>query len=414
MKTSRATKNSGSILVAAMFFVFVIGVLSLVYLLLVQNSNNMVIRAQTWNSALPVAEAGIEEGMANLNQQGISTSSNAISFSAFSRSLNGGTYSVNSSATGVVSTIISTGIVSAPVTGGNISRTVRVTAQRQGLFSKGMISMTYINLNGNGVISDSYNSLLGAYDPNATPGTNGDIAAVNGLVNLGNHIIDGNLYLGPNSTLTNNPNGGVTGTIYTDWNMPFSDVSLPTTDTNNYTIIWSPAPGTSSSHTFTNSGYYIINDTGDLNVAAGVTVTLDVKVSNYDLSKATISISGGTTNAGTIVMYQESGSLTLGGSAGGGALNNPPSVPSNQPKNFTYFGLPGVTSISLKGSSDFIGVIYAPEADLTLSGGGSKQNLMGSFIAKSLTISGGYNIHYDTSLAGYYYGYYVAGSWQEL
>jgi len=33
-----------------------------------------------------------------------------------------------------------------------------------------------------------------------------------------------------------------------------------------------------------------------------------------------------------------------------------------------YYGLPGVTSVTFGGTSSFVGVIYAPEASLTLNG----------------------------------------------
>jgi hypothetical protein len=139
---------------------------------------------------------------------------------------------------------------------------------------------------------------------------------------------------------------------------------------------------------------------------------LDVKVTDYN--PGGITILGGTTNAGTMIVYQESGTFTLGGSAGAGAWNNPPTVPSNQPKNFVYFGMPGVTSVTIGGSAVFLGVIYAPEADISFNGGGSSDDLMGSFIGKSLTIKGHYQVHFDVSLLGYYYGYYAIGTWAEL
>lgn len=420
MKHSRLQRSSGSVLLATMGFVLAIAAFMVAYLYVVQNSNRSVSRAQAWNSALAITEAGIEEGLANLNQVAITTNPIATTFNPFSHNLNGGTYYVSSSAAGVVSTITSTGVVSAPLTGDAIPRAVRITAQRQALFSKGMVSMTTIDMKGNGVISDSYNSTNGPYS-SAPHGANGDVAALNGVVNIGNHTIDGNLYLGPNSTYSppQSGQGGVTGTVYQDWNMQFPDAFLPTNDINGNLISWTPAPITNSGpstidHIFTNSGYYSITDNGNIIVAAGITVTLDVKQFSYDLSKATITIYGGTTNAGSVIMYQESGSVTLGGTSSGGAFNNPPTIPSNRPENFVYFGLPGVTSIKYNGSSDFVGVIYAPEADLELKGGGSGVNFSGSLIVKSLTIDGNYNIHYDTSLLGYYYGYYVAGSWQEL
>lgn len=410
MKTDRFSRQTGSVLLGTMIFVIAIAAFLVSYLLLVQHSNSTVARAQQWNSALAVSEAGIEEGLANLNTAAISKSSNAISFSAFSRSLNGGNYYVNSSAVGMVSTITSTGVVSAPVSSQTIGRTVRVTAQRQALFSKGVISMTYIDMNGNGIAADSFNShdtnqsVNGKYVASYFSGTNGDIAAVGGIVNLNNHTISGDLYLGPNAELVR---GNVTGDIYTDWNMQFGDVSVPQYDVNGVDIsgMWTPAPGTSSAHTFTNSGYYTVWDNGDIIVKPGVTVTLDVKKTDY--SPSALNIMGGITNPATVVMYQMSGSLKLSGGSSGGAFNS-------RPENFQYFGGTNLTSIEYSGTSDFYGVIYAPQADMRLSGGGSGVNFVGSFLVKSLTMNGGYNIHYDTSLVGLYWGLFVAGSWQEL
>jgi hypothetical protein len=410
IKTKQA---AGSVLLITMVFVLIVAAIMISYLTLVQSSDQTVARAQQWNAALAVAEAGIEEGMAVVNQVPITNTNMGFTISSLSHNLNGGTYYVNGSG----NIITSTGIVSAPITGDPIARIVQVNAQRQGLFSKGMISMTFITMNGNDIATDSYNSTNNAQSNNGAwngyVGTNGDVAAVNGIVNIGNHTIDGNLYLGPNSSFTG---GNVLGTTYTDWNSQFPDASLPTTDANGNALpsTWPDAPGTSSSHTITNNGYYTIRDTGDITVAAGVTATLDVQVFSYDLSKTTITIMGGTTNAGTIVMYQEAGNVTLGGSSSGGAYNNPPAIPSNRPRNFTYFGLKDVTSVTLGGATDFVGVIYAPEADVKLNGGGSGVNFIGSIVMKSVTMNGHYNFHYDESLKSYFYGYYVVGSWAEL
>jgi len=414
MKKLRFHREKGSVLLATMIFVLAIAAYMVNYLLLVQNSNQNTARAQRWNSALALAEAGIEEGLANLNTAAISTSSNAISFPAISgRSLNGGFYSVSCSAAGVVSTITATGVVSAPISGQSIARVVQVTAQRQALFSKGIISMTYIDMQGNSIASDSWNSqdnsqsYYGHYT-NSYSGTNGDVAAVDGYVNIGNQTISGDLYLGPNSTFAAGPNGEVSGTIYKDWNMQFGSVSVPVVDAagNDITGLWTPAPGTSAGHAFTNSGYYIISDNGPITVTNGIKVILDVR-NPTDYKPTGLNIMGGTTNAGTVIMYQTTGTLTLGGGSAGGAINN-------RPENFQFFGGTNLTKITFSGSSDFVGVIYAPQADLKLDGGGSANNVMGSFLVKSLTMNGHYRIHYDTSLLGLYWGFFVAGTWQEL
>jgi choice-of-anchor A domain-containing protein len=90
-------------------------------------------------------------------------------------------------------------------------------------------------------------------------------------------------------------------------------------------------------------------------------------------------------------------------------------VDSGRARNFWYYGLPGVTSITYGGTSSFVGVIYAPEADLTLNGGGNNNGLIGASITRSITMNGHYNFHFDEDLlsSGPSRGYVVT-SWKEL
>src|SRR6516165_11249095 len=125
MIKSGTNKRSGSVLVGAMIFVLLIASGLVSYLLLVQNSDQSVARAQQWNSALPIAEAGVEEAMACLNMMAISTNQTATNFTLPQQSLSGGYYNVNVSITNVVTNVItSSGNVYAPITKDLISRTV--------------------------------------------------------------------------------------------------------------------------------------------------------------------------------------------------------------------------------------------------------------------------------------------------
>jgi hypothetical protein len=265
-------------------------------------------------------------------------------------------------------------------------------------FSYALGAVGSIAMNGNGLVSDSFNSAdtnlstNGQYDP-AKASTNGNVASVQGIVNIGNHTIFGNLYLGPTATCTNNPDQ-ITGTIYTNYNVRFPDVTLPNTDTNGNQIEWlaaAPIVGSGGIYTnyFTSNGYYDINNNYPIFVQTNVSVTVDVKSSSY--SPGGLTINGGTTNSGTLVMYQKSGTVTLGGNSGGGAIHN-------RPQNFIYFGLPGVSSITLSIGTNFVGVIYAPEASLTLNGGGDINNFEGSAIIQTVALNGHYTFHFDESL----------------
>ncbi len=260
------------------------------------------------------------------------------------------------------------------------------------LFAYALATQGNLDLYGLGVISDSWNSHdtnqsnNGSYS--AYAGTNGNLASVSGIVSISNKSIYGSLYLGTNAYFSGSA-GQVSGQVYTGARLAFPDVRLPTTDANGNPIVWLPAPGTSASHSFTQSGYYVVSDNGQIIVLPGITVTLDVNVSSY--SPSALTINGGTTNAGTVILYQESGSLLLVGSSGGGAFNN-------RPENFIYLGMSGVTAIVVHGSYLFVGAIYAPEANATFISGGGPNAVLGSCIANSAIVDAHCIFHFDEGL----------------
>jgi hypothetical protein len=66
---------------------------------------------------------------------------------------------------------------------------------------------------------------------------------------------------------------------------------------------------------------------------------------------------------------------------------------------FYYFGTDRNTTLSYGGNASFTGVIYAPNAALTLGGGGSAQiDVAGSIVARSIKLNGNFTFHYDENL----------------
>ena len=78
--------------------------------------------------------------------------------------------------------------------------------------------------------------------------------------------------------------------------------------------------------------------------------------------------------------------------------------------------MPNNTKLTIQGNGDWIGTVYAPQADLYMGGGGaSGDDFMGALVVKSVKLNGHYKFHYDESLGAYgpRRGYTIV-SWNEV
>jgi hypothetical protein len=98
-------------------------------------------------------------------------------------------------------------------------------------------------------------------------------------------------------------------------------------------------------------------------------------------------------------------------SFGSGSFNM---TPGSRATNLRYYGMPSNTSLDFHGNVNFLGVIYAPDAALAYSGGGSGLNLMGASMSKSVKMDGSFNFHYDEALRNGAVPGYVVTKWDEL
>ena len=124
-----------------------------------------------------------------------------------------------------------------------------------------------------------------------------------------------------------------------------------------------------------------------------------------------VSQSGGraitVTSTATLQMWV-GGSISFSGNAN---VNN-----SGDTQRMTIYGLPTCTSASFSGNAEFIGILYAPQAELRFNGGGSdRADFMGAAIVGSAQLNGHFEFHYDENLgrAGPSSSY-VIDSWSEL
>ena len=97
-------------------------------------------------------------------------------------------------------------------------------------------------------------------------------------------------------------------------------------------------------------------------------------------------------NNGSLTLYSGGTQNTIGGN---GVANQ-----SGYAQNFIMYCAPSVTTLTFNGNGEFIGVICAPNANVTLNGGGKLNNdFEGALIAKSVKMNGHYSFHYDEALS---------------
>jgi hypothetical protein len=424
-------RRHGSALLITLVVASVVGFTLASYLTLVSSQNKTTMRSLSWNNAMPVIEAGIEEALTHVNKRLMNdmvTDGWALAASGYtkSRTLGDGYYQVLITATNPP-IILSTGYVRVPLGTNYLARAVRVTTKYDALFAKGMVAKGQIDLLGNNIMTDSFDSsdpnysTAGRYDP-AKAKDNGDVATNSAMIdslNVWNADLYGHVATGPGGTVKIGPNGAVgskawidggnhgiqPGWATDDMNVSFPDVSPPfsggamtpgsgNTGGTNYTYLL--GSGNYQMSSLSMSGNSKMGVAGDavLYVTGNVSVT----------GNAFIYIKPGA----SLKLYVSGSTASL---AGGGVINANANALS-----FQYLGLPSNTSLSFSGNAQFTGTIYAPNADFTLGGGGNNTyDFVGASISKTVKMNGHFNFHYDEALGknGPSRGFIVT-SWNEI
>lgn len=403
------------------------------YLRMVSTQNYSVARSQSWNRAVPVLEAGIEEALAQ-----ISTSTAAASMinngwtlagSQYvkERNLRGGDRFEARISVANPPVIEATGFVKIPLDDNEfVARRVRVTTRSSSIFMKAMVAKGQINLNGNNIKTDSFDSsdpnysTGGQYDP-LKKKANGDVATNSGLVNslsVGNADIMGRVSTGPGGSVSIGANGAVgdaawhaggnsgiqPGYSTDDMNVSFPDVEAPYL--LGLPLIGGNVSGTNYTYVLGSTDY----QASSLSMASNhkLYVTGDARL----YVTGNVSISG---NAGIVIAPGASLKLYVAGTSaalGGNGVSNY----GGSATNFGYYGLPSNTSLSLSGNAAIVGTIYAPNAAFSLNGGGSNTyDFIGASVTSTVQMNGKFNFHYDELLGRMNGGgNYVITSWNEF
>jgi hypothetical protein len=137
-------------------------------------------------------------------------------------------------------------------------------------------------------------------------------------------------------------------------------------------------------------------------ITSGDYLATDLHGSTIALGEARLVLPDGLTMSGNDgITVAPGGSLEVyaGGSSctiGGNGINNQ----SGFAKDFILECTPSVTTFTFNGNGEFIGVLVAPEANMTLNGAGSGNNdFIGCIMMSSITMNGHYSFHYDEALA---------------
>ncbi|PYJ07708.1 MAG: hypothetical protein DME25_03245 [Verrucomicrobia bacterium] len=437
IRPGKQCESQASVLLVALGIAFVLGVGIASYLLVVQSQYRMVAKSQSWNTALALAEAGIEEGLAQVN---VSFGTNFLpSLQANWGAPNGGVYGprTNAMANGYYSvviipsspgpTIIATGYANIPALSLQSKRTVQVATTDTSAYGQAVAALQNVTMNGNNLMVDSYDSAdtnysnaQGNYDA-AKRKAGGDVSTSTGILDVGNANIFGHVRTAPLGTASTGPNGRVgdlpanwngqgiePGWFLNDFNAIFPDVTVPFT---NGTSVTKNKTGTNTY--VLSSGDYLVN--GNFSVGNNETLYVSGPTRLYVTGNFTMQGQNGSyitiSPGATLQLYV---GTTDGPSVSTTLLNV---NNAGNASNFQYYGLPNNTSVTWSGNATYTGTVYAPEAQFTLTGGGNgnTSDYQGSCIVSSVVMNGHFNFHYDENLkrSGTRIGFTVA-FWQEL
>jgi hypothetical protein len=396
----------GGVLFTTLLLALTAGLVILFCLTLVSWNQQIVARSQCWNGAMAVAEAGIEEALAHLQENYPSNmltagwSEDGTNWSQ-KRDFGDGYYNVTiTMSTNPV--ISSQGYSKFPFQDIYLSRSVRVQTVWTSYVFNAIATKEQIRLNGFTVGTDSYDSgdpsystPTGQYDPTKTK-DGGDIrtnSRAQDAFDAGNSKIKGHVATGKGTTIKVGAGGVIGSTAWhaggnkglesgwsdDDADVPMDDVVQP------YTSGSTPASGIVGGTTYTyilGNGNYKLNSFGGqvlVNGNATLLVNNSVSFTGGDF----IYIAPGA----SLKLYVAAPSADIGGS---GVIN-----PSGLASAFSYYGLPSNTSLSISGGGQLAGFIYAPNADLKISGGG---DVYGATMTRTLTLGGNAQFHFDEAL----------------
>lgn len=317
------------------------------------------------------------------------------------------------------------------------TRQVAIKLKARTLFDNGMVARKVVDLNGNSYYIDSYKSASGAYNATTNRGDNATVGTLqidNGVNATGGTIV-GNVAAAPGSTV-----GSVSADIGGAHVYGFDSVSPYDKSGIDPAHISTDFSAEFPIKTYTATSTLPLADpTKDITIGTAGTTTV------YKLSQALKLANNKITIAGNVIIIADldiaisgnggidipsNGSLKIYSSANiditGNGIMNVTKAGTGVPQNCFIYGtntttkytqIKGVTTetgaqdIKIAGDAAYSGVVYAPNANVTLGGNGT---VNGAIIAMNVTCNGGIQFHYDESLSQITEPGFALESWVEL
>jgi len=420
MKTKRIISGrTGSTLIATMTTAGILGSILATYLAMTSQENLKVKRSVGWNAALPMAEAGIEEGCSqvNANMSGYWKDGWTFNPTTFvynkTRYLGDGYYSVDLNGfPGGLVFMTSTGY--GAWTGSNyISRKVEITARTPTPFYPNGLIANNIGFQGN-FYADSFDSRLGPYSKQTAtdhaliaspPGSSG--YTINGTANIYGYVA-----CAPGAVI-NCGGSAVVG----DFSYNTKGIIQAGHITNTYTQVYPPVttpygpttPGVRIATSGTNAGTaynYVLN--------GGYYYAPDLAAANGKMyvSGTTMLLTTGAVNLASITFaVNPTNPPQLNLVYGGSSLDNfLVSLVNGSAPQFWLYALPSCTSMKMTSGGDYVGVIYAPTVNLSAQGG----SITGAILANQFNCQGNFSFHFDDATSGAVAKKFEILTWREL
>jgi len=461
MKRSRVSaprsRKQGSALLTALIFAVIIGIASVSYLKLASSEYRASVRASLYASSLNLAETGVEMAVESLNDGDVDTSTWKKTHENYLQDggMQGDVAVVVFDATSLQPTVFAEGVVKGHP-GGDVVKQVRVELKNGIMpFEKGFSARDGITFSGNNVLLDSWNSLYGPYDtllPLTYVDLEGNVQRVpsdfgvggvnknddifvasdrieteNGgtAIDAGNADVYGYITVSPDSVVDIGPQGKVTTyddgshddtRVLSDFYADFPPIVFEGSgyDVEMESIDSADTLGVlGTSITYSVEGISLGgNSSTVLNIVGDVTILMEGDISIG--GQASINIA-----AGSSLTIYTAGDVNI---AGNGVANS-----NYDPSSFSLFGtapenvasdgtISAAQSISITGNGQLQSVVYAPTADVSLTGGGNSGQVFGGVVGLTASITGNSSFHFDEALRDLVInkGVYTIDSWLEM